>query len=285
MSEFKFACPVCGQHIVCESDKTGMRMECPNCFREIVVPQPPASEETKFVLTTSEVRAERPVEYIGPPPLPEAKKPPAWRDALLLVVALVIMAAAAAAVYSYRDVLFKPAPPKPAKKTNASAVATAPLPRPARTDDWSLTLEGVTLPDTVATGRLAGFSFTCERATLTGGTLNLRQGQTWPPDVGATIYLQAQRGEDLAGKKIEVLSESTARPPRIVLRWKDDTRGPVSQTVANNYAMRIEFGPVSSNRITGKIFLRIDDLLRSHIVGSFDAEIRAPPPPRQRQRR
>ncbi len=60
MSMFKFACPVCGQHIRCEPDKAGSQMECPTCFRKIVVPEPPASEDSKFILTASQVHS-RPV--------------------------------------------------------------------------------------------------------------------------------------------------------------------------------------------------------------------------------
>ena len=43
MSEFKFACPVCGQHITADSSTSGGQIECPTCFQKIVVPQAPAS--------------------------------------------------------------------------------------------------------------------------------------------------------------------------------------------------------------------------------------------------
>ena len=39
MSEFKFACPVCGQHITSDASATGKHLECPTCFQKIVVPQ------------------------------------------------------------------------------------------------------------------------------------------------------------------------------------------------------------------------------------------------------
>jgi len=51
MSEFKYACPVCGQHIRCDSSQAGSVMECPTCFQKITVPQAPASEEQKLILT------------------------------------------------------------------------------------------------------------------------------------------------------------------------------------------------------------------------------------------
>jgi hypothetical protein len=52
MSEFKFACPVCGQHMMCDTSHGGSVMECPTCFQKIVAPQAPAPD-TKFTLTGS----------------------------------------------------------------------------------------------------------------------------------------------------------------------------------------------------------------------------------------
>src|ERR1043165_4171522 len=51
MSEFKFACPVCGQHITCDARTSGSQMECPTCFRKLTVPQPPATGSPNLVLT------------------------------------------------------------------------------------------------------------------------------------------------------------------------------------------------------------------------------------------
>lgn len=52
MSEFKFACPVCGQHMMCDTSQGGSIMECPTCFQKIVAPQAPAPD-AKFILTGS----------------------------------------------------------------------------------------------------------------------------------------------------------------------------------------------------------------------------------------
>src|ERR1043166_7129891 len=57
MSEFKFACPVCGQHIECDSTKSGSPMECPTCFRKIVVPQAPTGADPKLLLTAAQVQS------------------------------------------------------------------------------------------------------------------------------------------------------------------------------------------------------------------------------------
>src|SRR6516164_1771274 len=67
MSEYKYACPVCGQHMRCDSSQAGTVTECPTCFQKIIAPQAPApGEEQKFVLTGTKV-GDRPA-----PKMPEA---------------------------------------------------------------------------------------------------------------------------------------------------------------------------------------------------------------------
>src|SRR5277367_4133407 len=76
MSEFKYACPVCGQHIKCDSSQVGTVMECPTCFQKITVPQSPASDDQKLIITGTKVGNERPTPKIpegSTIPAPEAK--------------------------------------------------------------------------------------------------------------------------------------------------------------------------------------------------------------------
>jgi DNA-directed RNA polymerase subunit RPC12/RpoP len=39
MSEIKFACPHCGQHIACDSDYVSLGIECPSCGGSMIVPR------------------------------------------------------------------------------------------------------------------------------------------------------------------------------------------------------------------------------------------------------
>jgi len=55
VSEFKFVCPVCGQHIKCESWRSNTVMECPTCFQKITVPQAPETDDSKFIITGTKV--------------------------------------------------------------------------------------------------------------------------------------------------------------------------------------------------------------------------------------
>jgi regulation of enolase protein 1 (concanavalin A-like superfamily)/DNA-directed RNA polymerase subunit RPC12/RpoP len=96
MSEFKYACPVCGQHMRCDSSQAGSVMECPTCFQKITVPQAPVKTQ-KFILAGIKLGGRRPVpttpgESAAPVPV---QKTPKW--VIALVVTLVVVAAGAGA--------------------------------------------------------------------------------------------------------------------------------------------------------------------------------------------
>lgn len=57
--EFKFACPVCHQHIMANSDMAGAQVECPTCFRQIIVPQSKMGNTTKLILRGTQVKKGR----------------------------------------------------------------------------------------------------------------------------------------------------------------------------------------------------------------------------------
>ncbi len=48
--EFKFACPVCHQHIECSAEAGGQVVACPTCFQNIIVPAAPTGHTTKLIL-------------------------------------------------------------------------------------------------------------------------------------------------------------------------------------------------------------------------------------------
>lgn len=103
MSEFKYACPVCGQHIRCDSSQAGTVMECPTCFQKITVPQAPVTDDAKFIITGTKV-GERPA-----PNIPEYRSvAPEKKSPLMALAALLILAGGAgAALYVFRGEIFK----------------------------------------------------------------------------------------------------------------------------------------------------------------------------------
>src|ERR1051326_6091173 len=107
MSEFKFACPVCGQHITADSSTSGSQLECPTCFRKIVVPQAPSTSASKFILAASEVNKPRP--STSTPPLNPTSKSAPKRGvpaAVVALIALIAIGAAGATLYALRGKLF-----------------------------------------------------------------------------------------------------------------------------------------------------------------------------------
>jgi DNA-directed RNA polymerase subunit RPC12/RpoP len=40
MSEFKFNCTHCGQHLKCDEQLSGREIECPSCKKRVTVPWP-----------------------------------------------------------------------------------------------------------------------------------------------------------------------------------------------------------------------------------------------------
>src|ERR1700722_17691447 len=106
MSEFKYACPVCGQHMVCDSSQSGTVMECPTCFQKIVAPQAPTTDDPKFILTGTKYSEKK-----IPDSLTRAAAGGVVREnkSALAIVAFVVVfiLAAGAVVFGFRDRIFK----------------------------------------------------------------------------------------------------------------------------------------------------------------------------------
>lgn len=286
MSDFKFACPVCGQHITADSTTSGDQLECPTCFQKIVVPQAPATGETKFILSASQVSKPRPtsVDAAGvSQPIRSASSQGTWVAALLL---LVVVAGVAGGLYVYRDRIFKPAPVvlatnAPASGTAAARPLNAAYPVPTHIA-WTLDLTNAPIPEAVVAGRIHGSGFRCESAILRGGQLTLGQGSKPPWDLGLTVHLFARQGEELGNKTVDIEAERP-RAPRVVLRWKDEQQQPASETFTRGYALKLAFGPATNSHISGQIYLCLPDESKSFVAGTFEAEIRKPPPPKPGQ--
>jgi DNA-directed RNA polymerase subunit RPC12/RpoP len=262
MTEFKFACPVCGQHITCDASKSGRRLECPTCFQKIIVPAAPTAAGSKLILTAAQAQP-RPVPQAGA--MAEAvARPSAGRFPVAIIVVLVCVAGA---VFAFREILFDGSSP-------SSSAANA-----GNNANWTLNLAGVAIPDAPVSGRINGRSLTLQRAILRGGTLELRQGPDLPPDVGLTINLFARQGEELAGQFINIEADRT-NAPRAVLRFKNDEGQFVTQPFFQGYALRLEFGQATNTQMPGRIYFCAPDVAKSWMAGTFEAEIRKPLPPR-----
>jgi len=76
MSDIKFACPHCRQHIVCDSAYASLGIECPSCGGAVVVPRLSGLNTTHpgAVIVASAPSPK-------PPPIPLSPSPGAWTKA------------------------------------------------------------------------------------------------------------------------------------------------------------------------------------------------------------
>jgi hypothetical protein len=285
MSEFKFACPVCGQHMKCDSSQSGSTMECPTCFQKIIAPQAPASDDQKFILTGTKA-GERPT-----PSFPTGSAPaaPAKTFPVAAVVLLALVCAAGAAVFALRGKIFKPggngvqtsetapasaesSPPK--TPTTTKPKVTAP---PANDTNWTLALDAAAIPDTTAAGRIHGQDFIVERANFQNGTLTLRAGTRGAVEFGVFINFSGAQAEVLSGKTINV-STNADKAARVSFRWKDANGAVQKGNFDDSYALRLEFGALTNNRLPGKIYLCTPDPEKSYLMGTFNADAHKPKP-------
>ena len=288
MSEFKFACPVCRQHITADSGDTGTQIECPTCFQKIVVPQAPTAESQKFILSATMAGAARTSKDDA---VATAGERPARRSDLLVWIALavVFIGAASAGVYYYRH---RPPPkvvkaPPPSPPTNppppAPVVSVMPSPHPIPTNvAWILSITNAPMPEEPVVGAVRGQGFKLERSTFQGGSLSLRQGKAWPPDFGVTIVFPAHRAEEFSGKTVEVWPDRPPPIPRVTLRWKDVNQQPRTKEYRGGYALKAVFAHPADGKLPGKVYLALPDNEHSFLAGSFVAEIRTNAPPQKK---
>ena len=287
MSEFKYACPVCGQHMKCDSSQSGTVMECPTCFQKITAPQAPATDDPKFIITGTKV-GERPIPAAvadagaAPPPMPEKSSP------LPAIIFIVLLCAAAAVLFAFQGRIFKSGggPGAPGSAPSQMPVKPPPPPKPvvvapsANDALWKLNLEAAAIPDSPAAGRIHGEDFIVERASFQNGTLTLRAGTHGPVDFGITISFKGALIEALVAQTLNVTT-NTDEAARVTLRWNNDANsGRVS--FDTGYAPRLEFGLLDNNHLPGKIYLCTPDAEKSYLLGTFSVEVRKPKPPKQK---
>jgi len=280
MSECKFACPVCGQHITANSESGGRHIECPTCFQSIVVPQAPASADSKFILSASQVAKPRPAAARAGVNSAQPKAS-VIRRVLSTTALLVALAAAATVTWVFRP---KPAIPLPPPVSLAPLVAALPkpaIPFPIPTHiTWSLDLTNRAFPDAPAAGRLCGRGFSSEKVLIQGGFLSFRQGKRWVPEFTLGVALPIRKGEALSGRAFEFTTNQDSPVPRIFLRWKDQPPTQQKADFQSGFALKLAFGQATNGLLPGRIYLCLPDASKSVLAGAFEAEITHPPPPK-----
>jgi len=267
MSEFKFACPVCGQRMAVDSSASGAQVECPTCFQIIIVPKAP-SEGSKYQLSATQ--------YIRPillPPPPSAAAPLLvlhQRKSAVLIFALILACAAVTALFLREKIIGSHSTPAGAGTTNTAPFAVNPL--------WTLDLTDMVFPDRMAEGEIHGKDFVCRRAVFQNGLLMLRSGSGREVAAAVNIFFTTNGFSTNAtglpgGRSFEVVTNQAGFAPGVSLFWREgDMR--ITEMFTNGFAMKLEFGAVASNQLPGKIYLCLPDKAKSCMAGTFTAEIR-----------
>ena len=271
MSEFKFACPVCGQRMAVDSSATGAQVECPTCFQIVIVPKAP-TEGSKYQLSATQ--------YIKPVILPPAPKPqapsvvPQRKNAV--VIFILIFACAVATALFIREKIAS------SQQEQAMAGATNSPPSPL----WKLDLSGVAFPTRPVAGQIHGRHFVIRQAVLQNGLLLFRSERGWQPAISAGIFVSTNAfstnaAQILSGRSFEIGTNHTGFAPGVSLFWRDGELR-VMEMFTNGFAMKLQFGRLSDNRLPGEIYLCLPDQTKSYLAGTFTAEVqRFRPPPRR----
>ena len=246
------------------------------------MPQAPADQDQKFILTGSKV-SDKPafVRGVDAPSLAPANKFPGMA---VVVLILLFMGTAAAAIYWATIIHPRQTSGKTGATTNAPVVSTkpkekpAPVAPPANDADWMLALGTNDIPDTPAAGRIHGKNFVAERATFQNGSLTLRLGTHGGVEFGAVINFSGAQPEELSGKTVNVTTNAE-KAAQVTLRWKDDSATKAQkENFDHGYAMRLEFGALANNRLPGKIYLCTPERPEKLSLGLLQRQRRKPKP-------
>jgi hypothetical protein len=278
MGESKFACPVCGQHITADASAAGEKLECPTCFRNIIVPEGSGSNGTKLIISAAHADRPRSTRTTTPSATRQGERRSGARQFGLAIVVAVSMCLGAGAAYFWGKIFSKATPPARQTKSEHSRPSKAPLriPHPIPKDiKWNLQIAGVEPPKTPAAGNIHGNGFFCDRANLRGEMLNLRQGKNGPTDLELTLRLPVRSSDELSGRAFEITPDQTGPVPTLTLRWWDEERDMMaSRDFKNGYALKLVFEQGAGGRMPGRLFVSFPDSEKSVVAGSFEAEYR-----------
>ena len=131
------------------------------------------------------------------------------------------------------------------------------------------------IPALPAKGVVHGKPFVVESSSIENGTLTLRLGKDASADLEVRLMLSTPPWEIPAGKNFKVTGTAGTGAPQIVLAWKEDGQNaPSEQKFTDKYTLVLEFGQEKDKKLPGKISLSLPDEVKSHVAGTFEADIK-----------
>ncbi len=80
MSDIKFSCPHCTQHIACDGDYAGLSIACPGCGKSMVIPRLIPTAESQAILRMMATVPKPERRPATPPPLPPPRRQDQWTE-------------------------------------------------------------------------------------------------------------------------------------------------------------------------------------------------------------
>jgi hypothetical protein len=302
MADFKFSCPHCSISVECDELWCGHEIQCPSCQKEFVVPQKPAGPphatlasaapgQPKLSIGASRTQHSSAPKAVAPQVaalehhLKQAKAGQKSGAMKWVTVGIVVVVLGVGGYFGYgyftewqakraEAKKLASAPPPP---TNAAPAEPEPPPPPKELPllpaVWTLDVNQAKIPEGKANGTISGTNFVVETAVCTPQLLSLYEGAARSPDRGVLVYLSLKPGESLTNRTFTVSSDTRSKEVReVVKEWKTNPRyAPHTRAFSMGYAMKLELGQITSNMISGKIFLALPDTEQSVVAGEFKA--------------
>ena len=257
--QFKFACPVCGQHLQARAAEGGQTTECPSCFKKLKVPHAPTDNGSKLIITaaladTRRSKAGETAEpgYRASAPASSGKGP--------LVYLLPVLVGATVVI---GGVLYLRQLP-----------ATGDAESDGRAQRWTDEVEQLTLLEDPVVGRLNGWDFEMTTAFWRDAQLILRQNGAQPEALRLQLTFPLTGGELVPGKTFRLGAGDPpfGTPPRIV--WRNESGKEQQKQIHSGYVLWVKFDEVSTTTVSGRIHMCMPDVSQSWIAGSFSAQNR-----------
>lgn len=286
MSEFTFPCPLCQQDIVCDDQYHGQPLQCPICHGQITAPEAEAKPAGPLAIKMTGGPKHPPIVPRFQKQVVVEKKSGLGKivtvtAGVLLVLVILFFVARFTGLDSHLPAFLGGRSPATAEASAAgsapdqSAAAASPEapPPPPPPVVWTTNLATAVIPTNAAYGKITTNEFKYDTARVDNGILALRQGKDPVPDMELGVFFGLKPGESLSGKTIAVAPEARVAP-RVWKKWKVAGKLALQQKVySKGYAMKLEFGEVSEDKVPGKIYLCLPDEDQSVVAGSFVASV------------
>lgn len=205
------------------------------------------------------------------------------KKSLIQIVLLVVLVAVGAGAYLMQqdgglDFITGFLESKPA--TTRAPVTRAPAPAAEKKPSAAPSAKPVeavvpAIPSTPAKGEVHGKPFVVESSSIENGVLSLRLGKDVSADLEVKVMLLTPPWEVPAGKKFDIKNASGTNLPQIVLAWREQGQSaPAEQKFNEKYNLVLELGQEKDKKLPGKISLNLPDEVKSHVAGTFEADIK-----------